>query len=105
MRAVSATALVALSACCFGSIPILITIANGTGAPFVSTLAWRYVLAALLLMLISGPAELMRAGSRGVRLVVFAGIGQAVIAYISLSALRFIPAATLTFLFYTYPAW
>ena len=31
--------------------------------------------------------------------------GQAVIAFVSLSALRFIPAATLTFLFYTYPAW
>src|SRR6185369_5066348 len=30
---------------------------------------------------------------------------QALIAYVSLSALRFVPAATLTFLFYTYPAW
>ena len=28
-----------------------------------------------------------------------------VIAFVSLSALRYIPAATLTFLFYTYPAW
>jgi drug/metabolite transporter (DMT)-like permease len=33
------------------------------------------------------------------------GVGQAVIAVVSLSALRYIPAATLAFLFYTYPAW
>jgi drug/metabolite transporter (DMT)-like permease len=96
---------VALSACCFGSIPIFITIANNTGAPLVTTLAWRYLLAALLLVLISGPAQVLRARGRGLRLLVLAGGGQALIGYVSLSALRFIPAATLTFLFYTYPAW
>jgi drug/metabolite transporter (DMT)-like permease len=35
----------------------------------------------------------------------FAGAGQAAIAFISLSALKYLSAATLTFLFYTYPAW
>ena len=71
----------------------------------MSTLAWRYVLATLLLMMISGPAQLIGAGRRGLKLALLAGGGQAMIAYVSLSALRFIPAATLTFLFYTYPAW
>lgn len=39
------------------------------------------------------------------RLVVAGGVGQALIAGISLSSLRWIDAATLGFLFYTYPAW
>ena len=40
----------------------------------------------------------------GVKVMVFAGLGQALIAVVSLSALRYIPVGTLAFLFYTYPA-
>src|SRR5918996_841796 len=80
-----ASALVLFSACCFGSIPILTTLATGGGARLVDLLAWRHLIAAVLLVL--------------------AGGGQAAIAFVSLSALRYIPAAMLTFLFYTYPAW
>jgi len=46
-----------------------------------------------------------RPTSRAMPLLVLAGGGQAAIAFVSLSALRYIPAAMLTFLFYTYPAW
>jgi drug/metabolite transporter (DMT)-like permease len=38
-------------------------------------------------------------------LIVIGGSMQAAIALLSLSALAYIPAATLVFLFYTYPAW
>lgn len=101
-----ATLLVLFSACCFGSIPTLITLATASGARLVDVLAWRYVLAALLLVAVAGGVGAVRApGRRAWPVLVLAGGGQAAIAFVSLSALRFIPAATLTFLFYTYPAW
>jgi drug/metabolite transporter (DMT)-like permease len=101
-----ATALVAFSACCFGSIPILITLATRSGARLVDLLAWRYLVAAVLLVGVSGGAGPVRRAGRGaLPLLLLAGGGQAAISFVSLSALRYIPAATLTFLFYTYPAW
>lgn len=101
-----ATLLILFSACCFGSIPILITLATGSGARLIDVLVWRYAIAALLLVVVSGGLSAIRApGRRATPLAVFAGGGQATIAFVSLSALRYIPAATLTFLFYTYPAW
>jgi drug/metabolite transporter (DMT)-like permease len=101
-----ATLLVLFSACCFGSIPILITLATASGARLVDVLAWRYLVAAVLLVVVSGGVAQVRApGRRAWPVLVLAGGGQAAIAFVSLSALRYIPAATLTFLFYTYPAW
>ena len=101
-----ASALVLFSACCFGSIPILTTLATGGGARLADLLAWRYLIAAVLLVFVSGGlAKVRRPTSRTVPLLVLAGGGQAAIAFVSLSALRYIPAAMLTFLFYTYPAW
>jgi drug/metabolite transporter (DMT)-like permease len=101
-----ATALVLFSACCFGSIPILITIATRSGATLVDVLAWRYVIAALLLVAVGGGlARVRRTGRIVMPLLLLAGGGQAAIAFVSLSALHYIPAATLSFLFYTYPAW
>ena len=101
-----ASALVLFSACCFGSIPILTTLAIGGGARLADVLAWRYLIAAVLLVVVSGGlAKVKRPSSRALPLLVLAGGGQAAIAFVSLSALRYIPAAMLTFLFYTYPAW
>ena len=101
-----ATLLVLASACCFGSIPILITLAIGSGARLIDVLFWRYAIASVLLVLVSGGLSAVRLPGRAAfPLLVFAGGGQALIAYVSLSALRYIPAASLTFLFYTYPAW
>ena len=101
-----ATLLVAFSACCFGSIAILVTVATDAGARLVEVLAWRFLVAAVLLAAIAGgPAALRRDVRRGVPLVLLAGGGQAAIGGLSLSALRYIPAATMIFLFYTYPAW
>jgi drug/metabolite transporter (DMT)-like permease len=98
--------MVALSACCFGSITILVTIAERAGAPLLTILVWRYLLGAATLALLSGGvAALAAARGRRLRLVTLGGGGQAVIGFTSLLALRWIPVATLVFLFYTYPSW
>lgn len=104
--AAAATALVALAACCFGSIAILVTIAQRAGAPLLAILVWRYLLGATALVLLSGGiTRLGAARGRRLRLVASGGGGQAVIGFTSLLALRWIPVATLVFLFYTYPSW
>ena len=102
----AATLLVALAACCFGSITILVTIAQRAGAPLLTILVWRYLLGAASLVLLSGGLAALGAarGRRG-RLIALGGGGQAVIGFTSLLALRWVPVATLVFLFYTYPSW
>lgn len=100
-----ATLLVLFSACCFGSIGVLITLGTRSGARLVDLLAWRYAIAAVLLAGVGSASAMRDAGRRGVRLLILAGGGQAIIAFLSLSALAYIPVGTLTFLFYTYPAW
>ena len=102
----AATLLVALAACCFGSITILVTIAQRAGAPLLTILVWRYLLGAASLVLLSGGlAALGGARGRRGRLIALGGGGQAVIGFTSLLALRWVPVATLVFLFYTYPSW
>ncbi|HEY2027266.1 MAG TPA: DMT family transporter [Gemmatimonadaceae bacterium] len=105
-RTTRATLLVLFSACCFGSISTFTTLATRTGVRLVDVLAWRYLIAAVLLIAVAGGVRaVVQPGRHAVRVVVLAGAGQAGIAFVSLSALRYIPVATLTFLFYTYPAW
>jgi drug/metabolite transporter (DMT)-like permease len=101
-----ATALVAFSACCFGTIAILVSVSTRAGARLVEVLWWRYLLAAVLLTFVAGgPGVVRRTGRRSLAVMALAGGGQAVVAGLSLSALRFIPTATMAFLFYTYPTW
>ncbi|MEP6731592.1 MAG: DMT family transporter [bacterium] len=101
-----ATLLVVFSACCFGSIPILTTIAIGSGARLIDVLVGRYAIAAVLLVMVGGGIRALRDSKhRAPSLLLFAGGGQAAIAFVTLSALKYIPAASVTFLFYTYPAW
>lgn len=101
-----AAALVALAACCFGAISILTVLATRDGLPLPAVLAWRYLLAVPPLLLLTGWGA-MRATPRraAVRLAALGGGGQAVVAFVTLSSLAYIPAATLGFLFYTFPAW
>ena len=95
-----------LSACCFGSIGVLSTLAISGGARLIDVLFWRYAIAAVLLVVVSGGVAAVRLPRRrALELAVFAGGGQAAIAFTTLSALKFIPVATLVFLFYTYPTW
>ncbi len=102
----AATALVVFSVCCFGSISILATIATRDGASLIALLTWRYIGALATLVptfgrSLAAPANRRRIGA----LVALGGGMQAVVAYLTLASLEYISAATLGFLFYTYPAW
>jgi drug/metabolite transporter (DMT)-like permease len=101
-----ATLLVVLAACGFGSISSLVYLGTVRGgAPLLSVLFWRYLIGAALLAVASGRAALGVPRRRVLALAALGGGGQALIALLSLSALRYISLATLGFLFYTYPAW
>lgn len=103
----SATALVLASAACFGSVVIFTELAKRAGASLTTTLAGRYLAGAVLLLALSGGARaLTRLPRRRVGALLLAGGGgQATIAFLTLRALDFVPAATVAFLFYTYPSW
>lgn len=101
-----ATLLVLVAAACFGSIAVLTVIARQGGAPLMTILAWRYLIGSLGLMLVSGgPSKVRLPRDRTLRLLLAGGIGQAIVTGSSLASLDYIPASTLAFLFYTYPAW
>jgi drug/metabolite transporter (DMT)-like permease len=97
--------LVVLGACGFGTISILVTLATGAGAPLLAVIFWRYALAVPVLMATAAAARALRFDATAVRAMVLAGLGQALIAVITLSALEYVSVATLAFLFYTFPAW
>jgi drug/metabolite transporter (DMT)-like permease len=100
-----ATLYVALSACAFASIPIFVSLAVRNGSPLIDVLIGRYGIAAILLSVIAWWAGTRHLGAAGLRALSLLGTMQAAVAYTSLLALEYIPAGTLSFLFYTYPAW
>jgi drug/metabolite transporter (DMT)-like permease len=101
-----ATLFVLVSACCFGSIGVLSTLAIRGGARLIDVLFWRYAIAAVLLVVVSGGLAAVRLPRRrALELAIFTGGGQAAVAFTTLSALKYIPVASLVFLFYTYPTW
>lgn len=101
---------VVFSACCFGSISPLTVVATGRGMALESIQSWRYFASAVLLVVIGyfakppAPAPGLGPWYRP-RTLFLAGSGQALVATLALAALRWLPAATASFLFYTYPAW
>jgi drug/metabolite transporter (DMT)-like permease len=101
-----ATALIVLSSCGFGSLSTLTVLVMHAGLPLLPTMLWRYFLAAAFL------AAVLRTRLRtditrqhALHLILVGGVGQAVITYLSLRALDYLPVGPLAFLFYTYPAW
>jgi drug/metabolite transporter (DMT)-like permease len=101
-----ATLLIIVSAFSFGSISVLTVLTTSAGIPLLTAMAWRYVLGAVLLgavVQISGISLIQR--QRIIQLMLIGGVGQALITYLSLHALEYIPVGPLAFLFYTYPAW
>lgn len=101
-----ATLLIILSALSFGSISVLTVLVTGAGVPLLTAMAWRYLLGAIL---VGAVAQLDRISlvppRRVAQLLLIGGCGQALITYLSLHALEYIPVGPLAFLFYTYPAW
>ncbi len=86
-------------------------LATAHGAPLPSVQFWRYLTSALLLGVAATQAR-RRTGTesglppwRSLDLTLLGGGAQFAVAALSLSALRFLPAATVGFLFYTFPAW
>lgn len=106
-RSVSrATALIVLSACCFGSLSTLTLLVTRAGLPLLPAMVWRYLLAAVVLAALARPW--MRSSitvRQALHLMIIGGCGQAIITYFSLRALDYLPVGALGFLFYTYPAW
>lgn len=104
--AARATLFVLLGACCFGAIAIFVVLARRSGAPLTSILAWRFLLAGVLLTIAAGGVGALRIPrSLALRVLIIGGGGQALISFLALRALDHLPAATNAFLFYTYPAW
>jgi drug/metabolite transporter (DMT)-like permease len=101
-----ATLLIILSALSFGSISVLTVLVTAAGVPLLTAMAWRYLLGVTLLGTVARPGRIRSIPTRRVvQLVVTGGCGQALITYLSLHALEYIPVGPLAFLFYTYPAW
>ena len=101
-----ATTLVVLSACTFGSLSTLTVLITRAGMPLLPAMFWRYLLAAsVLLLFLRGRVVRDIRKKDALRLMIVGGIGQALITYLSLYALDFLPVGPLAFLFYTYPAW
>ncbi|HJU67628.1 MAG TPA: EamA family transporter, partial [Gemmatimonadaceae bacterium] len=95
-----------LGAFCFGAIAIFVVLARRTGAPLSSILAWRFLIAAVLLTIAAGGIRALRIPHpRALRILLVGGGGQALISFLALRALDHLPAGTNAFLFYTYPAW
>lgn len=95
-----------LAATGFASVSILTAAAVATGLTLTTVLTWRYVLAAVVLTVWVGARGYPRIPPREMlRFVALGGFGQALLVYLALASLAYIPAATLGFLFYTYPAW
>ena len=90
----------------FSTIAIFTMLLGNAGTSLLTAMAGRYVVASLVLIPVAGGFRAMRLpGSRVVQIAGIGGAGQALIAVLSLSALAYIPAAMLVFLFYTFPAW
>ncbi|HEY5023209.1 MAG TPA: DMT family transporter [Gemmatimonadaceae bacterium] len=101
-----ATLLIVVSALSFGSISVLTVLTTNAGVPLLTAMAWRYVVGAVLLGVVAQVRHIRSLHrQRIVYLMLIGGVGQALITYLSLHALEYIPVGPLAFLFYTYPAW
>jgi drug/metabolite transporter (DMT)-like permease len=101
-----ATMLIVISALSFGSISVLTVLTTGAGVHLLTAMAWRYVLGALFLGVVVQKGQIAVIRKRRIlQLMLIGGVGQALITYLSLHALEYIPVGPLAFLFYTYPAW
>lgn len=96
-----------LAASGFAAVSILTSLATRTGLSLSTVLTWRYVLSAIVLVVWVGSQTYPRRmrGNEALRWMVVGGGGQALLVYLALSSLAYITAATLAFLFYTYPVW
>ena len=101
-----AVLLIIVSALSFGSISVLTVLVTREHIPLVTAMAWRYLVAGLILGLVIRPLKPPTVPRNKIaQLMLIGGCGQALITYLSLRALDYIAVGPLAFLFYTYPAW
>lgn len=101
-----AALLVVIAACGFGTISVGTALAARAGVTLPTLMAWRFAFATPLLVLAAGgPTRLRMPPRRALALLAAGGTGQVAVTWLSLSALEWIPAAAVGFLFYTFPAW
>jgi drug/metabolite transporter (DMT)-like permease len=97
--------LVVISACSYGTVPILAKMTFAAGVTLPDFLCWRFTLAACLLWAV---VALTRGGlpdrAHAIRLVLMGAIGYVGQSAAFFAALQRIPAATTALLLYTYPA-
>jgi drug/metabolite transporter (DMT)-like permease len=75
-----ATALIVVSAFSFGSISVLTVLTTSAGIPLLTIMAWRYLLAALLLTPVALRVPIRSIpGRRIAQLLLIGGFGQALI--------------------------
>lgn len=101
-----ATGLIVLSSCGFGSLSTLTVLTSRAGLSLIPAMFWRYLIASLLLaVFLRQKIWSSVTPAQALRLIFVGGVGQALITYLSLRALDYLPVGPLAFLFYTYPAW
>ena len=102
----AATLMVLVSAMGFSTISIATVIATRDGTPLTTVVIGRFALSALILFPLAGGWQALRLPrAHTAKLLLWGGVGQSLINLLNLSALDYIPAATVVFLFYTFPAW
>jgi len=90
----------------FSTIAIFTQLATRQGATLPSVLFLRYAVALGPLVVVAGSRAIGGVPRKqAIELTAIGGGFQAAVAWLTLSALEYIPAATLVFLFYTFPAW
>jgi drug/metabolite transporter (DMT)-like permease len=105
-HALRGTILVLISAACFGTTLIFSKRAFDAGATLLALLSYRYLFGTVMLGVVAGgPSAVAAVGARRWKLLIIGGGAQTAMAALSVSALTYIPAASVAFLFYTYPTW
>lgn len=90
----------------FASVSVITSLALREQLPLAGVLSWRYLLSSVLLLGWLAATGWVVPSRRDLpRLLLIGGVGQGIIVYLALSALKFITPATLGFLFFTFPAW
>ncbi|MBC7564364.1 MAG: DMT family transporter [Gemmatimonadaceae bacterium] len=100
------TVLVLISAASFGTTLIFTQRAIDGGVTLSALLLYRYIFGTILLGLVAGGVrQVLAVGERKWRLLLIGGLAQTAIAGLTVGAVTRIPAASVAFLFYTYPTW
>jgi drug/metabolite transporter (DMT)-like permease len=93
------------TAACYSAITVLTVVSTRMGTLLAMILSVRFVSAALAMSFVGLKPALHLPARTWWKLVLVGGIGQSIIGLMTLSALAFMPAATMVFMFYSFPAW